>query len=217
MWWAHIGDDDYVYRPSVFPLSFPKKQFDRSKLFNLVYAAPDVLRGSLVWERFAPTAVYIHKYGCRLASKMNKRKFEEKGSLPAKDRRIYCGAYGMKVRSVRALVGLAELSEVIGADVTHLFEDGEIAHAELKIVLMAGEADLEGTKTAILDRLWNASCGPLQHVCDADTDIDKHPSNLLTVGGAGKYEHNAGPLHQFWRMVKYHLSSWLWHRGLFSR
>jgi len=214
MFCSRIRDGDYVYRSCVFPLSFRNnKRFDSEKLFNLKDDAESgTVLGSLVWERFAPTPEYIHAYGCRLASKMNDKK-RAGGELRTKDRRIYCGAYGLKARSVRALVGTGQLGEVASADVTHLVEDGEIAHAELRIVLVAGTANVESTKTAIVDRLLNASCGPLTHICDCDDDLDEHPSARLNIGRGGKYVDSRSYLSLLWCIVRFHLCSWLWRHG----
>lgn len=208
-----IRDGDYLYRHSVHPLSFHKDIFDQSRLFNLVHnAASGAIRGSLAWERFVPTPEYIHAYGCRLAKKRNDKKMAE-GKLNRKNRQIYCGAYGLKARSVRALVGAEELGEVASADVTHLVEDGEIAHAELRIVLVAGTANVESTKTAILDRLLNASCGPLRHICDYDNDLHDHPSANLSIGRGGEYVDSRSYLSRLCCIVRFHICSWLWRHG----
>ena len=213
MFCDRIRDGDYLYRYSVHPLSFHRDIFDQSRLFHLVYnAASDAILGSLAWERFVPTHEYIHAYGCRLAKKRNDKKRAE-GKLNRENRQIYCGAYGLRARFVRALVGAEELAEVASADITHLVEDGEIAHAELKIVLVAGTANVESTKTAILDRLWNASCGPLTHICDYDDDLDEHPSTSLSIGRGGEYVDTRSYLSLLWCIVRFHICSWLWRHG----
>ena len=218
MFCGRIQDGDYLYRHTVFPLSFHKETFDKetfdpSRLFHLVDdAVSGAILGSLAWERFVPTPEYIHAYGCRLASKINDKK-RAGGELKRKHRHIYCGAYGLKARSVRALVSAEGLGEVASADVTHLVEDGEIAHAELRIGLVTGTVDVEGTKTAILDRLLNASCGPLTHICDDDDDLDEHPSTSLSIGRGGEYVDTRSYLSLLWCVVRFHICSWLWRHG----
>lgn len=208
MFCGSIRDGDYLYRHTVYPLSFRKNIFAPSKLFHFVDdSASGAILGSLAWECFVPTPKYIHAYGCRLASRMNDRK------TASGDRRVYCGAYRLITRSIRALVGAEELAEVESANVTHLVEDGEIAHVELRIVLLAGTVDLEGTKTAILDRLLNASHGPLTHICDCDGDLDEHPSTSLSIGHGGEYVDDRSYLNRLWCVVRFHIYSWLWRHG----
>ena len=156
-----------------------------------------------------PTPEYIHAYGCRLASKINDKKRAD-GKLKRKHRHVYCGAYGLRAHSIRALVGAEDLGEVTSADVTHLVEDGEIAHAELKVVLAAGTVDVEGTKTAILDRLWHDSCGPLTHICDYDKDLNEHRSTSLSIGPRGECVDSRAYLYRLWCIARFHVYSWLW-------
>jgi hypothetical protein len=102
------------------------------------------------------------------------------GRTKAKDRRIYCGAYVFTVDAVRKLRGTKGLPEVVSADVVHKIEDGEVAHAALLIELHPGTTNVEGTKTAIIDRLWQVSGGPLKHTCECDHDVKNHPSQNLS-------------------------------------
>ena len=218
MFWGYIGDNDYVYRPIVFPLAFQRRNvFVTSKVFHFNMSQAGMLKGSLAWERFVPTTAHVHEFGCRLVSKRNERKRMAQGTLSQKDRQVYCGFYGLNAKSIRALVDTEELNEVIRADVVHLVEDGEIAHAELIIELAAGVIDIEDTKTAIFDRLWNASRGPRTHVCFSDIDLNEHPSKLLIVGGFGEFNDQSGCLHGLWRITKFHVSKLLWQCGLFNR
>jgi len=213
MLFGRIRDGDYLYRHSVHPLSFRRGAFDQSGFFHLVHnAASSAILGSLAWDRFVPTPEHIHAYGCRLAKKRNDEKRSE-GKLNRKNRQIYCGAYGLKAGSVRALVGAEGLDEVVSADVAHLVEHGEIAHAELKIVLVAGTVNAEGTKTAILDRLMNASYGPLKHICDYDDDVTEHPSANLGIGRGGEYVDSRSYLSRLWCILRFHICSWLWRHG----
>jgi hypothetical protein len=209
MFFDRINDGDYLYRHCVYRTSFRGKVFDHSKLFNIDVEESDVLIGSLAWERFLPTPQEIHPYGCRLAKKRNDKKKSE-GKLDKKSRQIYCGAYALKAHSIRTLVGTELLNEVQTAEVTHLVEDGEIAHVELRIGLAAGTANVESTKTAILDRMWNASCGPLAHICDADADLEPHPNTGISVAPGGKYVDGRHYLTKLWCIVRKHICTWLW-------
>jgi len=200
-----------LYRPSVFPQAFvDRKSITSAKLFLLKIDDEGAIRGSLALERFAPTLVDVHAYGCRLAARRNEA-LREKGSLTAKSRRVYCGSYRLNVRSVRALVGTEGLDEVAEADVTHLVEEGEIAHGDLRIVLRERVGDIEGLKTAIADRLWNSSCGPIVHVCPSDRDLDNHPSELSDLAPKGVCA-KVGYVGQLWRLARSYLCGWLWRR-----
>lgn len=165
------------------------------------------LHGSLAWERYVPTAEYVHDYGCRLASGINERK-QKAGKFKEKDRHHYCGAYQLSGHAVRALAVTAELDEVASADIIHLIEAGEIAHTDLQIVLKPG-IDVEGTKTAIVDRLWNACSGPLRHICDCDNHIPEHANAKLTRAPLGKYRARFC-LFRVWCIIRFRIFSWLW-------
>ena len=208
-----IRDGDYLYRHSIHPPSFHNDIFNQPRFFHLVdEPASRAILGSLAWERFMPTPQHIHAYGCHLAKKRNDKKRAE-GKLNRKNRQIYCGAYGVKARSIRALVGAEQLGEVASADVTHLVENGEVAHTELRIVLVAGTTNVESAKTAIVDRLWNNSCGPLTHICDDDDDLDEHPNANLSIGGGGECVDSRSYLSHLWCIVRFHVCRWLWRRG----
>jgi hypothetical protein len=120
-----------------------------------------------------------------LVSRMNSRD-QENGKARDGNRKVYCGAYRFTSAAVRLLAATEGLEEIEFADVTHREEDGEIAHTDLKIVLRVGnDLDIEGTITAIVDRLWNSCCGPHRHICDCDSEMDPHPSTLLEVPPVG--------------------------------
>jgi hypothetical protein len=105
---------------------------------------------------------------------------EKAGRTKARDRIIYCGAYVFTVDAVRELGGARGLPEIVSADVVHMIEDGEVAHAALLVTLHPGTPNVEGTKTAIVDRLWQVTGGPLKHICDGDNDLKDHPNQYLT-------------------------------------
>ncbi len=211
---SHIPDGDSLFRQSIHPLSFKGKAFAWAKCLML-YDEPDgSLLASLTWERYLPTTEAVHDYGCRLAFRMNERK-RIAGKLTDKNRNVYCGAYQMKGRAIRALVTVEGLNEVLSADVVHHVEEGEIAHADLRIVLKSGGVpDIEGTKTAILDRLWNASSGPMKHACDCDKNIAEHPSSSLITPPAGAYSDTRSHFIHFWCIIRFYICSFLW-RTLF--
>src|SRR5438046_1695946 len=102
MWCGRIRNRDYVYRHCVFPLAFRKnKYFDERNLFRLYDGAtPGVIETSFVWERLAPRPELVHAYGCRRASKLN-QKLREEGRFKEDRRRVYCGSYALRTRSVR--------------------------------------------------------------------------------------------------------------------
>jgi hypothetical protein len=205
-----IPDGDSLFRHSIYPLSFKRKSFAWDKCLKLYDEDDGSLLASLTWERYVPTIELIHAYGCRLAFRMNDRE-RAAGKFKDKNRRVYCGAYQLKGRAIRALVACEGLDEIVSADVVHHVEEGEIAHTDLRIVLRRGGGfNLDGTKTAIIDRLWNACSGPLKHVCDCDRDIADHPSSALDTAPAGAYSDTRSYLVRLWSMVRFQVCSWLW-------
>jgi hypothetical protein len=208
MRWWRIPDGDSLFRHSIFPVSFKGRRFSWEKCLTL-YDEPDgSILASLTWERYVPTTELVHGYGCRLAFRRNEKKRAE-GRFKEKDRQVYCGAYQLKGNAIRGLAVINGLDQVLSADVIHRIEEGEIAHTDLKIVLRAG-GGVEGTKTAILDRLWNTCSGPLKHICDCDTDIDTHPSLGLPTAPAGPYYDSRSYLLRLWYIVRFRICNWLW-------
>jgi hypothetical protein len=181
-----IPDDDELFRHSVRPHGFKRDTFSPRGLFKLYDQADGSLLASVAWRHFLPTDDDVHGYGCRLASKQN-AKLELDARLTNKTRRIYCGAYQLTAAAVRNLASIAELTEVAFADVSHNPEDGEIAHTDLRVQFRGMPADIEGTKTAILDRLWAVIRGPLRHVCPSDSDILAHPNLTMIEPPSGPY------------------------------
>jgi hypothetical protein len=214
MKFGQIGAGDGIFRHSIHPLSFRGRQFANEKLIQLRPQTDGSLLTSVAWERYVPTAEYVHRYGCKVALHINEKKRKEQAEGARKSKLktqyVYCGAYRLKAGAVRALVGTPNLDEVISADVVHHIEEGEIAHADLRIVLKSQDLDVEGTKTAIIDRLWSAFAGPLRHVCDCDRDIIQHPAADLPVPPAGAYSDTRPYFLRFLCIIRFHLYSWLW-------
>jgi hypothetical protein len=209
MRWGHIPDGDSLFRHSIDPLSFKRGRFAQEKWVKL-YDQADGFLASLTWERYVPTRELLHGYGCRLAFRMNE-KDRTGGKFKDKNRRVYCGAYQVKGRAIRALAAADGLDEILSADVVHHVEDGEIAHTDLKIVLRPDVGlNVEGTKTAILDRLWNACSGPLKHTCDCDKDIAVHPSSSLITPPGGEYSDDRSYSLRLWYVIRFRICNWLW-------
>jgi hypothetical protein len=201
---GRIPDGDKLFRHSVRPNGFKKDAFSPRNLFRLYDQDDGSVLASVAWQRLFPTDQHVHDYGCRLAAKQNEG-LVEKDRLSEKTRRIYCGAYQLTARSVRALVGTPNLEEIASSNVTHHPEDGEIAHIDLAIRINANPVNIETTKTAILDRLWAASCGPLKHVCECDADLVPHPNSTLVDGPAGACEDNRRAYLRRWRIARLNL------------
>jgi hypothetical protein len=144
---------------------------------------------------------------------MNERK-QKAGKFKEKYRHYYCGAYQLTGCLVRALAIAPGLDEVASADIIHQIEAGEIAHTDLRVVLKPGNFDIENTKTAIGDRLWNACSGPLKHICDCDKETDPHPSATLSIPPAGPYADDRSYLRRRWHIFRYHVYSWLWRNSI---
>jgi hypothetical protein len=103
----------------------------------------------------------------------------------------------------------ADNVRVSAAEVVHHIEDGEIAHTAVRIMPMP-DADIENTKTAIIDRLSNLWTGPLRHTCECDEDIDPHPSFALTVPPAGEYFDTRSHLSILWYLFRFWACYWVW-------
>jgi hypothetical protein len=141
---------------------------------------------------------------------MNEKE-RETGKFKEKTRRIYCGAYELKAKAVFALAMADGLNEILSADVLHQVEDGEISHAALRIVLKSDSvSNVEGTKTAIIDRLWNACSGPLRHICDCDRDVADHPSSNLVAAPGGDYYDTRSHWLRLWCIVRFQICNWMW-------
>lgn len=200
-----VPDQDNLFRHAVHPVTFKSKRFASEKLIQLVPQEDGSLLGSLAWERFLPRTDDVHEYGCRLAFRRN--------ALPtARTQSVYCGAYHFKARAIRALSSEENLGEVSSVHIEHKVEHGEIAHVDLRFVIK-GEYDLniEGSKTAIIDRLWNICSGPMQHVCECDANIDPHPSSLLMIPPRGSYRDDRSTFRRWYCRIMFHAYSW-WYR-----
>lgn len=185
---AAVREGENIWRSAVFPIAFKKNKQLSPITFLKLYAAdnsPFVLEMSVVRETYAPVLAMVHGFGCRLASSQNQN-LSGKGKNA---NRVYCGAYQLAVGDVQALKGAANLPEVTKAEVHHIVEAGEFAHANLQIEIdTQGDVDaIEPIKTLIVDRLWQSSVGPSKHICRCDKNVDPHPSELLTVSPKGEY------------------------------
>ena len=196
-----IPNGDNVFRHSIFPNGFPKNRFSHRGIIKFFDRPDGSILGSVTWQRFFPTTEHVHEYGCRLAAKQN-RGLVKRGEYNEKRRRVYCGAYQFTAQSVRALATIPELNEIAYAEVIHHPEDGEIAHTDLRVIFKETPANVATTKTAIIDRLWAASCGPLAHVCDCDTDVIEHPNRSLIDPPGGAYVDHRGSYLRLWRIVR---------------
>jgi hypothetical protein len=182
-----LPDGEQVWRSAVFPVAFKKKKLSQRALFKL-YSAENssfLLEMSLVREKYAPSLDMMHGFGCRLAAGQNQ-------NLIAKGKdadRIYCGAYQLRTEDIRRLSEEPQLPEVTKAQVLHIVEDDELAHANMRIEVDTGgdEEAIEPVKTLIVDRLWNKSAGPARHICPPDQHVQGHPSTALEDGPNGSY------------------------------
>ena len=191
MCFERVPDGASLFRHCVHPIVFKGgKTFAPEKMFKLYddENSPNNVVSSVAWQKYVPTREHVHDYGCRLASKRNDKKRQE-GKLTSRSRQIYCGAYNLIAGRVRGICDQDDVnSPVTVTEVNHLVEDGEIAHAEIRFILKPEITDIEGAKTEIVDRLWNACCGPLPFICDDDQDIvSHHPSEDLDPGPLGGY------------------------------
>lgn len=208
-----IGEHDGLFRHLVFPLAFRGRAFQWEKGMKLWDEPDRTVLASVAWERFVPTIAEIHGYGCRLAFRMTEKKQKEE-KYREKDRRIYCGAYQFKAGQIRAIARTEGLEDVLSADVIHHIEDGEIAHADLRFTLSEEpKFDIEGTKTAILVRLWHSCNGPLVRKCDCDNDILDHPSSALPTPPSGPYKDMRSSSQRIWYLLRFKLLYWLWTAG----
>ncbi len=188
---GEVHEQESVWRSVVFPVAFKiskKQQQLSSKNFYKLYSEegrPYVFEMSLARQRCAPTLEMVHRFGCRLASFQNKAQ-ARRGKIQD---RVYCGAYELIAREVLALKDDAGLSQVKTIELFHSVENGEFAHANLRIEVDTNgdEEAVEPIKTEIVDRLWRLSAGPEKYVCLRDERLQPHPSELLSTGHRGRY------------------------------
>jgi hypothetical protein len=207
---ARIPDKDHLFRHSVHPVAFRGQALAPALFFHLT-DIPGGFLGSLAWERYEPTAEMVHAHGCRMTRRRNDS-LRAEGKFKERNRRVYAGAYQLTARAVRALVGAENLHDIVSAEVVHHIEEGEIAHTDLRITLRPDTVDVEGTKTAVVDRLWRSCRGPLKHVCEGDADIADHPSSRLIPAPQGPYSDSASEFRRCWRLIKFRIWSWLLRR-----
>ncbi len=189
-----IPDDQVVFRSIHHPYAFASKgkKFDSSRSWNLK-RYDNALVASVIWQRFAPNALMVHRYGCRNSQKRNSA---------GNKRDVYCGFYALDVSAVRQI----KASEgIVAANVEHKIELGEIAHANLFATIDAhvDPDDLEAAKTYFLDRLWRLMAGPCLYTCPADSDLADHPRLQLPGGYLGSYMDS--------RRLLRRISDWLWY------
>jgi hypothetical protein len=201
-----IADGERLFRHAVHPVSFKKGVFDQRGFWHLVESSGMII-GSLAWQQFVPTNHYVHEYGCRLASRRNDDSLQQ-GRYRETKRQVYCGAYQLSAGAIRK-ISWDELTGVFSADVVHQVEMGEIAHTEFRFHLKP-ESDVETTKTAIFDRLWNSCSGPLDHVCACDKQISPHPGSNLLQPPLGKYRETRSPRTISWHVKRFKILRWLW-------
>lgn len=199
-----IPDQNNLFRHCIYPVAFTRqKKLAAGKLIRL-YPDPqtnNAFLASLAWERYLPTTEHVHALGCRLA--------ENRNAKPGQSKQIYCGAYQLDAKAVRSLPTLSGLVEIESADVIHRVENGELAHTDLRIAIRPG-ADVEGTKTAITDRLWNACSGPLKHICDSDKSLASHPSSTLPTPPGGPYRDRRSRFVRIYHVLIFRFLRWSW-------
>lgn len=198
-----IPKRDDVFRHVLFPVSFRSKRFAHDKMIKFEQR-DGLLKASLAWERYLPTTPHLHAYGCRLARDRN-----ELGS--GQRRSVYCGAYRFVAGAIRQLPTEPLMDDVIAVEVNHQIENGQLAHIDLQFRIRHG-ADIEASKTAIIDRLWAICSGPLRHVCECDTDLNPHPSSVLTDPPSGPSINNRSFLRKCWCMIVFYVGSWVYRR-----
>jgi len=207
-----IRNGDVLFRHAFQPVAFKGQKFAIEKFWRLSVDQRGALLTSLAWQKYVPEVRDVHNHGCRMASRRNAAAKAAK-KYSEKSRSVYCGAYAILASSIRRLPGQHNLAEVVSAHVLHHPEEGEIAHADLVVVLDASRVtDIEATKTAIIARLWMMSSGPLKHECADDTDLDEHPNSLLENAPRGLYRDLRSRLTQAWHRVRCRLCSGIMRR-----
>lgn len=207
-----IRDQDSLYRHVRAPVAFKKKSFNAARFWHLVSKPNGLIETSVMWGRYVPTEKYVHESGCRVAATHNER-LGAADTSPKTSPHVYCGAYHLNTRSVSELVGTPNLGEIIRADVLHAIENGELAHAAVRIWIDPDTQDVESTKTAIVDRLWTNSSGPLRFVCEQDKHLSQHPSTNLVDGPVGPHVDRRCFVVRLWYLLRFFICRWIWKRG----
>jgi hypothetical protein len=210
---APLPQTDNVFRGAHHPIVFKKSIFRPGPFLRLYNEQnPRLIEASFVCQRYAPELCYVHSYGCRNSRERNRRRRSGEGD-------VYCGAYQLKVATVRGLPNTVGLTHVVVTmDIVHQIENDQIAHAALKIELNQNvpEAAIEGIKTAIVDRLWRWSHGPVLHRCKTDRKLVPHPNTLLPTGPAGAYIEDRTIRTRIWYLVRFWFLLAAWKLGLAS-
>jgi len=180
--------DEGVWRSAIFPLAFNRRQKFIPKSYYRLKGAEGsafVLVTSLCRQKYAPTLIMVHRFGCRLAKSHNRSEVRRGKEA----NRIYCGGYALLTKDILGLKGTSNLPQVKDVQVIHCVENGEFAHANLRIVIDTNgdEEAVEGVKTLIVDRLWAHSSGPAKYSCLSDERLEPHPSEWLMQGGKGAF------------------------------
>ncbi len=179
---------DNVFRASIYPLFSGGGRFVPGKMLNISEEQDGSLLTSLVWERYAPSSKYVHAFGQRLADKMNANMLAKHRKISEKNRKIYAGAYQITAQLIRDMGNGIEVPNVESADVIYHIEDGEIAHADLRIYLKNEIQDAEGIKTEIVDYIWRECSGPLTPKFGQHEQSAENASKILEVPSKGRYQ-----------------------------
>jgi hypothetical protein len=202
-----IPDLDNLFRGAHHPVAFSNRNF-RPLRFMKLWPDPNnhrVIEASFIWERYAPTSSFVHACGCRRSRQ--------------RQRDVYCGAYQLKAINVRELSNTEGLPEVAEAEIIHRIEDGEISHAGFRVLLSENvdEEDAEDVKTAIADRLWNSSRGPLKYECAQDRTLNPHPNTRLQRAPLGDFVDRRSAGAKAWYVIRYWVAYVMWKAGLMFR
>lgn len=201
---GRISDSALLFRHVIFPIAYKNKRFAYERFIKIYEEHDGTLLASLAWERYLPTIRHVHDYGLRLAEFMNDAE-RAKGRYKENSRRIYSGAYQLSARNIRALGAIdGQLAALIAfVDVLHHIENGEIAHTDLIIRLQPDLPDIEGAKTAIVDRLWNLCFGPLRHEMVDGSDITLHSGQQLPTGPSGAYNDKRSLFARYLALIRF--------------
>lgn len=143
-----IPDEDSVNRNLYSPIHFKDDKILEAQLF--MFKSDNDRKESLVWRKYARTALDVHQIGCDKERTDNER-------LPEEKQRTYIGTMEAVVQQIREFKSERGHS----LEVTHAPEDDQGAHhAEIQIVTPRGTPLAKNDLIDIRDELINRIFGP---------------------------------------------------------
>ena len=196
-----ISDCDSLFRHTIFPIMFRNNgHFAAEKVIRFSQEDGSIL-ASVAWDRYLPNTRQVQRsgFGCRLAVRMNERSQGRKSA-------IKLGLCGFISCQPACFGYVAHNRDEITVEAEHERETDVISTTKYRLNPFP-RPNVESTKTAVIDRMWNGFSGPSNHKCDCDRDIQPHPNSELIPGPRGPYSRLRSRFRRYCCLVKFQLAS----------